>query len=539
MAAGTGCHLVLPRPKANIMIPGPANAQPDGVTFKLIGGKHMTAGTKREGYSPRVAAAGLGAGAAAAGLLLAATMSPASAIVLGSLALACWCAALLCVTAATASWRGTGLGQWKLGAWLLAWVAVTSGLATMAFSPQQGAYAAELTPGAVGRGLWITAAAMTAWAAGYCAGPRRLPGAGAARCLAALRRLSSERVSSPLTPWLLYAAGTAARLLTAALTGYLGYLGDASAAVSSAPVWQQVLSLAGQACPMAVAVSAVRAWRQLEPGAGTATLILFLAEITYGAVSGNKQVFVVAVLALAIPRAAVRERIPRGILLVGVAVFLLIVIPFTAAYRTAARGGPVTLTTAQAASAAPAIARQALSSASPGVIGPSVAYLAQRVQEIDGAAIVAQRSPAQIPYAPAAQVVTGPLAALIPRALWPGKPVDTAGYQFNQEYYGAPAGDYTSALITPWADLYRHGGWPPLAAGMLFLGCLFRVLDDTLDITDPRAMLLVLILVPDLVKAEADWTDTLAAIPGLILVWLVVCAVAFRRVPSLTRDHPG
>jgi hypothetical protein len=52
-------------------------------------------------------------------------------------------------------------------------------------------------------------------------------------------------------------------------------------------------------------------------------------------------------------------------------------------------------------------------------------------------------------------------------------------------------------------------------------------------------MLLVLILVPDLVKAEADWTDTLAAIPGLILVWLVVCAVAFRRVPSLTRDHPG
>jgi hypothetical protein len=74
---------------------------------------------------------------------------------------------------------------------------------------------------------------------------------------------------------------------------------------------------------------------------------------------------------------------------------------------------------------------------------------------------------------------------------------------------------------------------------LFFLGCLFRVLDDTLAISDPQAMLLVLILFPGLVKAEADWTDTLAVIPGLVLAWLVICAVAFRRVPSLTRDHPG
>jgi hypothetical protein len=40
-------------------------------------------------------------------------------------------------------------------------------------------------------------------------------------------------------------------------------------------------------------------------------------------------------------------------------------------------------------------------------------------------------------------------------------------------------------------------------------------------------------------KADTDWTDTLAVIPGLILAWLLICAVAFRRVPSLPRDHPG
>jgi hypothetical protein len=50
---------------------------------------------------------------------------------------------------------------------------------------------------------------------------------------------------------------------------------------------------------------------------------------------------------------------------------------------------------------------------------------------------------------------------------------------------------------------------------------------------------LVLTLFLGLVKAEADWTDTLAVIPGRVLAWLVICAMASRRVPSLIRDHTG
>ena len=482
------------------------------------------------GYRPGMTVAGPFLAGAAACTLLAATLSPAPAVTQGSLALACWCAALLCVASAAAGWRSTGLAQWKTGPWLLVWVAATSGLTTLTLAGARQGYAAQIMPGSVLRGLWITTAGATAWTAGYCAGPRRLPAAWAARRLAALRRRYSERVKGALTPWALYGAGTAARLITAALTGHLGYVGDVAAAYSSAPSWQQALSFAAQACPAAIALSAVRACRQHEPGAGTATLVLFAAEIAYGAVSAEKQLFAVAVLAVAIPRAATQKS-PRVILLVGAAAFLLLVIPFTGAYRAAARGGPVTLSASQAAAQAPAIARQ-VGAPSSAAFGPSLAYLAQRVQEIDGPAIVAQRTPAQIPYAPAVQLVTGPLTALVPRALWPGKPLDTAGYAFNQEYYALPPGEYTAALITPWADLYRHGGWAPLAAGMFLLGCLMRVLDNVLDIRDPRAMLLVLFLFPGLVKAEGDWTQTLAVIPGLILAWLAVIAVAFRRMPS-------
>lgn len=498
----------------------------------------MTTKETAAGYRPGMTAAGPFLAFAAACMLLATTLSPGPAVTQGSLALACWCAALLCLASSAAGWRGTGLAQWKTGPWLLVWVAATSGLATLTLAGARQGYAAQSMPGSVLRGLWITAAGVTAWTAGYCAGPRRLPAAWVARRMAALRRRRSERVQGAFTPWALYSAGTAARLVTAALTGNLGYAGDfLTVGTSSAPPWQQALTLVAQACPAAIALSAVRVYRQHEPGAGTATLVLFAAEISYGAISGEKQVFAVAVLAVAIPRAAAMRKIPRVILLVGAAAFLLVVIPFTGAYRTVARDGPVTLNAGEAAAQAPAIARQA-AAGSHAALGPSLSYLAQRVQEIDGPAIIAQRTPAQIPYAPASQLVTGPLAALVPRALWPGKPIDTPGYTFNQEYYGRSADEYTSALITPWADLYRHGGWPPLAAGMLLLGCLMRVLDDVLDIRDPRAMLLVLFLFPGLVKAEGDWTQTLSVIPGLILAWLAVTAVAFRRMPSLTRDHP-
>jgi hypothetical protein len=471
-------------------------------------------------------------GGATCCLLLAAGLLPSARLVIGSLALACWCAALLAWTAPG------GLAAWKLGPWFLAWAAVTSGLATATLNGQQQGVTAQITAQGVAGGLLITTVAVTAWAVGYAAGPRRFAVTRARRLMERLASRRSDQVRAPATPWLIYAAGTAARLVTAVLTGHLGYIGDPATAVSSASAWQDALGLASQACPMAIAVSATRAWRQHARGARLTTAVLFAAEVTYGAVSGNKQVFVVAALALAIPRAAARLRTPWLTLTAAAAVFMLLVIPYTASYRQSDRGPQVTFTVAQAVSGAPAIAGQAAAGISPATLGQSLAYLAQRVREIDGPAIVAQRTPAQIPYGSPVQLLTAPVASLVPRFLWPGKPLDEAGYQFNETYYGTPSDVYSAASVTPWADLYAHGGWVPLAAGMFFLGCLIRVLDDVLDVRDPRAALLVLVLFPVLVKAEADWTETLAAIPGLILVWLVVTAMTFRRADESACAHP-
>jgi hypothetical protein len=378
---------------------------------------------------------------------------------------------------------------------------------------------------------------LTAWAAGYCGAPHRLAVASGARFLRGVSGCRAYTVRSSLTPWLLYGAGTAARLASADLTGHFGYVGDPAAAVSSAAWYQQVLTLAALACPLAVAAAALRAYREDAPGARIALAILFAAECVSAAVSGYKLGFITAVLAVAIAPASAGRRMPRGLILAALVFFLVIVIPFTVAYRSEIRGRSADLGPAQAAAVAPALGRSVASAASPDTVSQSLVYLSQRVQDIDGPAIVLQETPTQVPYASLVRLPEEVAAELIPRALWPGKPIADPGYDFSQKYYGTPASDVTSAAITPWADLYQYDGWIPVLAGMFLLGCLMRVVDDVLDArANPHAALLLVLVLPTLAHAEGGFVSTLTVLPGLVLTWLAVTAVTFRRKSARPRD---
>jgi hypothetical protein len=468
--------------------------------------------------------------AAAAVVLLACALSaatPATAVAWGSCALAAWCTGLLCLTAAASGRDGTGLAQWKLGAWSLAWCAVTFGLATAAWSPAQEGSAAQLTTHSILRGLWLVAVAMTAWSAGYCAGPRRIAEKHAVRLTSALSSRFTPSVRSSAVPWILYGIGTAARLASAVTTGHLGDVGNAAAGVATPSGYQQALTLASYCAPLAIAAAALRAYGERAPGARVTLAVLFAAEVAYGALAGGKSPFVMAVLAVVIPFTAARRKVPKVVLAVAVIVFLAAVIPFTAAYRNAIHPGGVDLTPRQGISGAPAVFRVFTADVSLSVFPQSLAYMAQRVQEIDGPAIIMQRMPGQFPYASPAQLPEELVTDLIPRAVWPGKPIQDAGIEFSQQYYGFTGITYSA--ISPAGDLYRHGGWVPVLVGMFLLGLFVRILDDVLDVRNPHAVFLVLMLFPILVKAEDDWVSMFNGIPAILLTWFAVTAFSFAR----------
>jgi len=328
---------------------------------------------------------------------------------------------------------------------------------------------------------------------------------------------------------------------TAALTGYFGYVGDVAASVSTASGYQQYLAVVGECVPLAVATAAIRAYRIRTPGAWITLAILFAAAIVAGAIAGGKESFIVVILAVLIPRATIRRRFPVGLLTTAILFFLLVVIPFNLAYRASARGA-VTLSTSQAVAAAPAIAGQVLSDdLSPSALQHSADILAQRVRAIDSPAIIMQRTPSQIPYTNPAQLAISPVVDLVPRILWPGKPILAVGYQISQEYYQLPPQVYTSSSVTPEGDLYRHGGWIPVIAGMFLGGCGLRVLDEATDLRrSVHGAFLIILLLPVIIQQGTDCSSLLAGIPGTIVLWAIVIALSFgRRADPPVRPDQG
>ncbi len=455
----------------------------------------------------------------------------------GAVALGAFCAGLLALMSAVAGYAGLGLRAWRIGPWSLAYGAFSFGLATISWiSPQTGT-AAQILPRSVLRALWLIAVALALFTIGYCVVPRVARSLGR-RVNGTLAARFTDEVRGPAVPWILFGAGAAGQLGLAVTSGHFGYVGLGATPTVAVAGYSQFLALLGECTPLAVATAAMRAYQTRLPSARAALAVLFACAVVSGALAGGKTSFIVVVLAAGIPRTLMRGRFPAGLLVVAVAFFLLAVIPFNQAYRAVARG-EVKLSTQQAVAAAPAIASQVLADDfSPSVLGESAGYLAQRIRTIDSPAIIMQRTPGQIPYSDPGQLAVSPFIDLIPRIMWPGKPVLDVGYQMSQEYYQLPPQAYTSSNITPEGDLYRHGGWVVLIAGMFLLGCGARVVDEVADLRRSlHGTFLIILLFPGIVQAGDDCATLLAGIPGMALLWYGTVALSFRR--RTARPAPG
>jgi hypothetical protein len=448
----------------------------------------------------------------------------------GAIALTAFGGGLLTLMSAAARHDGLGLASWRIGPWSLVWGALAFGLATISWLGPQNGPADAIWPGSVLRALWMIGVALTMLTVGYCVGPYRLAAARARRVSDALGRRFTDEIRGPAVPWALLGLGTVAQVGFAVLTGHLGYVGNVASSLTTASGYSQYLAVAGECVPLAVVAAAMRVCQARTLGGWLTLGVVFAADIAEGAVAGGKESFVVAILAVIIPYSIARRRLPTGGIVTAFLIFLLIIIPFNQAYRASARGA-VTLTTTQAVAAAPAIANQVVASdLSLSVLATSASYLAERIRTIDTPALIMQRTPSEIPYASPGQLLIAPVVDLIPRILWPGKPILAPGYQISQEYYQLPAQVYTSSDVTPEADLYRHGGWFPLILGMFLLGCLIRIIDEATDLRrGVHGAFLIILLFPDIVQAGSDCATLLAGIPGMLLLWLAVVAMSFTR----------
>ena len=460
-------------------------------------------------------------------------------IVTGSIAvLLLAVAALILVNALPDS--APGLARWRLGPWYLLWAGLSYGVASLTWlGPQTGSAATRISLSNIPVALSLVAAALVAWTAGYLAGPPQAIRTMASGGLAFVLRGTSSQVPGPGIPWFLYGIGTVARLASLLLRGGFGYVGDPSSAVSEAKPYAQTLSMFSMLAVYGIAVAAYRAFATKGPS-GWATLATLLGiEMIVGALGGGKESFVVCVLAVVIPYGAIRGRLPARVLAIGALLFLLVVLPFNQAYRSTVRNGHEHLTPAQAVAAAPEIFSEIVAVDSPDqVLSDSADTLLHRVRMIDNVAIITQMTPGAIPYRSPTDFALAPMVSLVPRAIWPDKPVLATGYEFSQEYYGLPSTVFTSSAITALGDLYRHGGWYVLIIGALVFGVGCRLFDLLFrSERDLRAIFFALAFLPVIVKSEVDMYTMVIGIPSGIVTAMLGAHLACRaglRTRALT-----
>jgi hypothetical protein len=429
---------------------------------------------------------------------------------------------------------GQAITRWRIGPWYLLWSTLTFGIAPLTWLLPQVGSANRIALPSVLTALALFGVSLVPWTAGYCAGAPRAVRRLARRGVAVLLHGTTPVLRGGSMPWVLYGTGTAARLLTVALTGRFGYVGDPRALVSHAGALDHVFKLLSTFALFAVAAAAYRAFSDSTRGSKVTLWTLVAMEAVVGGLAGGKQYFLLSVLAVLIPYGALRGRLSLRILLAGAVVFLWIAVPFNTAYRQVVRSDASTLAPSAAVAAAPEVLSNVIAGTSVGeVMAASSIQMLRRVRMIDSVAITAQLTPQTIPYRSPLEFASAPVVGLIPRALWPDKPILTTGYEFSQEYYGTSPDSYTSAGITPLGDLYRHGGLATVLVGMLLLGMGARVFDGLFrPEVDPRAICFLLAFLPMLLRA--DIYGMVVGIPSS-----VVLAVVGARLMCRGTAAPG
>jgi hypothetical protein len=424
------------------------------------------------------------------------------------------------------------LAAWRIGPWYMLYAVFGFGVASFTWTLPQRGTPAIIEQSSVITALYAVAAAITAVAIAYRMGtPGIFLTAGRRLIDLTMHGRGSTLSTSRKTPWMLYGIGIASRLLSLVLQGQYGYLGNAEAAVASTAGYNQLLSLGGSLAIAGIALGAFNFFAARVRGANATLAALLVCELGFAVISGNKEPFVVAALAVMVPYGIVKQRLPTKALAIGVVVFLVILVPFNVAYRSAIRSSSGTLSASQAISEAPKILADSIEVDSiSGVAANSYQTLLQRIRLIDGMAIIMQKTPSIIDYRSPAEYVYTPAIGLIPRAVWPDKPVFTAGYRLSQEYYEIPSGIVTSSTATTLGGFYQHGGWISLILLSIALGGSLRLFDNIFrPETDPKAMFFVIAFFPTLVKSEVDSVELVVSLPLLVLTGVVAARLATTR----------
>jgi hypothetical protein len=202
---------------------------------------------------------------------------------------------------------------------------------------------------------------------------------------------------------------------------------------------------------------------------------LFLVEAFTSIVAGVKGLVLSLLIFLGVTALRAGRRPSLRLGAVTAALFLVVISPSVQAYRTQINqsGTPTSL---RSRITAPLSLVTGGSSST--LDTAKNAYQNTLSEERDltaDVALIQARTPSIYPYEHGSRWWFAPLAAAVPRALWPGKPSFSNGPEIAFKYGGAPTAYGTSMPTTQVGDEWIQFGWLGVIIASLTLGAIYRV----------------------------------------------------------------
>jgi len=243
--------------------------------------------------------------------------------------------------------------------------------------------------------------------------------------------------------------------------------------------------------------------------------------------SGMKSGVVELLVALTLPYFYARRRIPTRLFVAGFALFVFFY-PVNLTYRTIINTGH--LNTTSLADAAGAMGTAVATTWGNNSMADTLTFTGQQaklrqadvLQEIG---LIVRYTPNPFPYQMGAAYLRLPATVLIPRIVWPDKPVDSIGYIMTRDYVGlsAYAAQFTSSAPTIFGDLYMNFGIAGVVVGMALLGLLAGLLFSAIspDLSAGRLLYYYVVFLI-LTNLEGDLNGTIQTIgEGLFVIWIL------------------
>jgi hypothetical protein len=323
---------------------------------------------------------------------------------------------------------------------------------------------------------------------------------------------------------IVYLLGFGARLILMQI-GLAGYSLTPSlrgGTVAEAP-WAVLLLLVGMT--VEVAAYAAVAWSLYEKRYRAVAVLMVAGLVLTGIVGGSKGGAIAPLFAASLIYISYRRRVPRS-LLAGAVAILVIILPGSQLFRFQPQAAALTLDRG----AYLASLRDALDldlSEQAAVVGD---WLTSRPQSVDQIALIMAQTPHPNDYQLGFLWALAPVYNVVPRAIWPSKPLLALEYDFDHTYRRIPPDVPGNTGVTLPGDMYINFGLPGVVVGMLLWGmALAWVSVRWRQIDRPDRLMLFVIAASYILLPDRSFTSMLLVLPRILLAAWLVSRLIFVR----------